>query len=266
MSVFLANLKLNVKKGLQYRKSAISGFFTQMFFGFMQIALYKAFLSQGGSEFTIEQMASYIWLQQVFFTLFNFWDTAKEEISRKIENGDIAYQLIRPTNLYSYWYSINYSKPIGTLILRGLPLAIFALILPKGTCLMLPVGFDNFLMFVMASIFGSLLVASINTLSHVIVLYVMSSKGVFGFMAAIGNFCAGAVVPLPMLPEPVQKVLNFLPFRYVSDLPYRIYVGNINGLDALAQIGLQVLWLGILFGLGHLLTHLRLKKLVVQGG
>lgn len=266
MRVFCANLKLNVKQGLQYRKAAISGFATQLFFGFMQIALYKAFLSQGNSDFTIPQMASYIWLQQIFFTVFNFWDVAKREISQKIVNGDIAYQLIRPTDIHAYWFSINFSKPIGTFILRSLPLIVIALLFPAGTGLMIPVSIENFFMFLLAVVFGALLVAAINTLSHVIVLYVSSSQGVFGFMAAVGLFCAGSVVPLPMLPKAVQTVLNFFPFRYVNDLPYRIYIGNINGTDALIQIAIQIAWFVGVYALGYLLTRVRLKKLVVQGG
>ena len=83
-STFSSIFKMNVKQQFQYRTAAISGIVTQFFFGFMQIALFTAFLSQGESEFTVPQMASYIWLQQCFFTLFKYWDTCKPEISEKI--------------------------------------------------------------------------------------------------------------------------------------------------------------------------------------
>ena len=85
-------------------------------------------------------------------------------------------------------------------------------------------------------------------------------------MVAIGSLLSGGVVPIPMMPKAVQTVLNFFPFRYVSDLPYRIYIGNINGLDALIQIGIQIAWTIGLIIVGKLIMNRKLKKLVVQGG
>ena len=105
MRAFGSVLKMNIKKEFQYRTAAISGLLTQLFFGLMQIALYRQFLMQGNDGFSIVQMTSYIWLQQIFYTLFKFWDGCKYEISEKIVNGDVGYQLIRPMNLYDYWYS-----------------------------------------------------------------------------------------------------------------------------------------------------------------
>ena len=108
MSVFKSNLKLNIKKVVQYRAAAISGVLTQLFFGFMYIALYTAFLKSGKSGFTLREMVSYVWLGQIFFVAFNYFDICKQEISRKIMNGDLAYELIRPINLYDNWFQILY--------------------------------------------------------------------------------------------------------------------------------------------------------------
>ena len=83
MSTFSSILKMNLKQQFQYRTAAFSGIMTQLFFGFMQIALYTAFLVQGESDFTIVQMASYIWLQQAFYTLFKFFDSQKLEITKE---------------------------------------------------------------------------------------------------------------------------------------------------------------------------------------
>ena len=85
-------------------------------------------------------------------------------------------------------------------------------------------------------------------------------------MVAIGFLLAGAIVPIPMMPQSVQAILNYFPFRYVSDLPYRIYIGNINGLDAVIQICIQVCWTIGLIIVGKIVMNKKLKKLVVQGG
>lgn len=265
-NTFSSILKMNVKQQFQYRTAAISGFITQLFFGFMQIALYTAFLRSGKSDFTIAQMASYIWLQQCFFTLFKYWDMCKFEITEKIVNGDVAYQLIRPMNLYNYWYQTIFTKSIGCFLMRSIPLALIVVWLPAGIGLMMPVSGVNFLMFLVSAVIGALLVNAINMISYIITMFTLSPQGIFSFMTAVAGFFAGQVVPLPMLSEGVQRVFNFLPFRYVSDLPYRIYIGNINGKDALIQIGIQVVWLIGIVTLSKIIMNKKLNKIVVQGG
>jgi len=266
MSTFSSILKMNVKQQFQYRTAAFSGIVTQLFFGFMQIALFTAFLSQGDSDFTVAQMASYIWLQQCFFTLFKYWDTCKNEISEKIVNGDVSYQLIRPMNLYSYWFQTVLSKSFGSFLIRAIPLALIVVWLPAGLGLMGPVSMVNFLMFIVSAIIGALLVTAIVNVAYIISLYTLSPAGVFSFLVAIAGLLAGQVVPLPMLPESIQTIFSFFPFRYVSDLPYRIYIGSINGTNALVQIGIQFVWLVVIVLLSKLVMKKKINKLVVQGG
>ena len=266
MSTFGSIMKMNIKQQLQYRTAALSGIITQLFFGFMQISLFTAFLVTGANDFTLAQMSTYIWLQQAFFSLFKYWDCCKTEISEKIENGDISYQLIRPMPIYDYWYQTVISKSFGLLALRALPIIVIALLLPEGIGLMLPVSPLNFLLFLVSMCVSAFLVTAINCITYIITLYTLSSKGVSSFMVAIATFLAGAVVPIPMLPDWFANILNFFPFRYVSDLPFRIYMGNINGLDALIQIGIQIAWLIGIVLISKTVMHRKVNKLVVQGG
>ena len=266
MRTFSSILKMNLKQQFQYRAAAFSGTLTQLFFGFMQISLFTAFLVQGKTDFTIPQMATYIWLQQAFYTLYKYWDACKFEISAKIVNGDIAYQLIRPMSLYNYWYQSVFSKSLGQMIIRAIPLLFVVVWLPAGYGLMAPVSIENFMLFLVSAAIGAFLIASINTMSYIIVLYTLSPSGVFSFMVAIASFLAGQFVPIPMLPKAVANVLNFFPFRYVSDLPFRIYIGNINGADALIQIAIQIVWLVAIVSISKLVMSRKLKKLTVQGG
>ena len=265
MRTFIATLKMETKRTFQYRAAAISGIFTHLFFGFMYIALFTTFLSQGQDGFTLEQMATYVWLQQAFLHILKYHDSCKQDITEKIMNGDIAYQLLRPADLYNYWYTLNFTKPIGHFLLRGIPIIIIGLCLPAGMGLGLPSPI-NFLLFLLSISIGVLLVVAINTFAHVIVMYTMSGKGVFSFLVAVGSFFCGHLIPIPMMPDIAQKILNFFPFRYVSDLPFRIYLGNITGAEMWFQIGIQVAWLAFFVIIGKIMLKFKLKKFVVQGG
>jgi ABC-2 type transport system permease protein len=79
-------------------------------------------------------------------------------------------------------------------------------------------------------------------------------------------FLQGSVIPVPLMPEPLQQVLNWFPFRYVADLPFRLYSGSIAGSDALFQIGIQVIWAIGLLMLGSIAFNCVLRRVIIQGG
>ena len=49
------------------------------------------------------------------------------------------------------------------------------------------------------------------------------------------------------MPTALQNVLNYLPFRFIADLPLRIYIGSISLSSALMFIGgVMMLMLGLI--------------------
>ena len=68
------------------------------------------------------------------------------------------------------------------------------------------------------------------------------------------------------MPEALKKVVYLLPFRYTSDLPFRIYAGNIGTREALISIGVQLVWIVVIIGLGRLWMNKALRRIVIQGG
>jgi ABC-2 type transport system permease protein len=76
----------------------------------------------------------------------------------------------------------------------------------------------------------------------------------------------GALIPIPFMPDALQRFLNFLPFRYLADFPFRVYSGHIPAADALTGIGVQAIWLILLVIAGSRAFRGIQKRIVVQGG
>jgi len=74
------------------------------------------------------------------------------------------------------------------------------------------------------------------------------------------------LIPIPLMPEWLQKIAYILPFRLASDLPFRIYSGNISVADGIKGISVQLMWLLALVLVGRVLLNKALKRVVVQGG
>ncbi|MDX1358858.1 MAG: ABC transporter permease, partial [Clostridia bacterium] len=61
----------------------------------------------------------------------------------------------------------------------------------------------------------------------------MSPIGSLTLFGLVSELLAGMIVPLPLMPEAIQKVLMVLPFWLTGDFPFRIYTGHIAVGDAL---------------------------------
>jgi ABC-2 type transport system permease protein len=68
------------------------------------------------------------------------------------------------------------------------------------------------------------------------------------------------------MPLSLQKVVNWLPFRYTADFPFRVYSGSIAGEEALWGLLIQFVWIITLGVLGAWGFRQARKRIVLQGG
>ena len=58
-------------------------------------------------------------------------DAADLEIEKLIREGGVAYELLRPVDLYAFWYVRTLASRVATTSLRSLPIVLVAgLVLP----------------------------------------------------------------------------------------------------------------------------------------
>jgi len=267
MSTYFSLVKMRFINGLQYRAAALAGIVTQFAFGFMFISMYLAFYRTNPSAFPmgISEVVSYIWMQQAFIMLFVTW-FFEGEIFSAITSGQIAYELARPMDLYSKWFSQCVASRMSRTVLRCLPILIIGFILPEPYRLMLPPDAVQLLLFFLSSVLTLGVVVSFSMLIYITTFYTMSPLGIRLIGAVLADFMAGQIIPLPFFPAGFRQVAELLPFAAMQNMPLRIYTGNISGTDALLGILLQIFWLIALFIIGKIWMRGTLKKVIVQGG
>ena len=265
MRSYFGLFKMTFKGELQYRAKAISGVTTQLFWGLMYVYLYTAFL--GGKiidGFSIAQMTSYVWLGQAFFA-FRYIQLPKN-CAKEIENGDVCYKFVKPLDLYNQWYCEHLGYKIAATLLRFFIIVVIALVLPANMKLYLPVSWTAFGLFLVALFLGGLMTSALSMIAVYLTFKTLSANGIRNIMNVIMGILGGTIIPLPLMPEPMLKVVDLLPFRYVSDLAARIYIGNVSTESALMYIGIGLIWLIVLVALGKFLISKATKKTVIQGG
>ena len=267
MKAYLTYFQLKFISGLQYRAAAWAGIATQFFFGAVYIMVYVAFYESGGKNLPMElpQLVTYLWLNQAFLALIHQFGM-DHELVKLVKSGGIAYELCRPKDLYFMWYFKIIGQRLAEVTLRFIPLIIVTVLLPDPFHFGLPASFTHFLLFLLSLSMGALLVTSLTVLYPIITLTTMNEKGFVNILITIGDILSGLVIPIPFFPNFLKIISRCLPFQYISDLPFRIYVGNISITDGIIGIVLQIIWTFIIIMIGKLLLNKSIRRVVVQGG
>ncbi len=107
---------------------------------------------------------------------------------------------------------------------------------------------------------------AITLLCNSTMLWTVSGEGVVNLVITMVVFFSGMLLPIPLMPEWAQAVLNVLPFRGLVDLPFRLYVGHIPASGVWGALANQLVWTAALVLLGRWALSRGLRRVVVQGG
>lgn len=267
MRKYFAFFRLRFSTDLQYRSAAFAGVITQFVWGAMEILMFRAFYRADASAFPMSFQAtvSYVWMQQAFLALFMAW-MMENEIFSAIVDGNIAYELCRPVNIYRMWFARSLANRFAKALLRCMPILIVALFLPVPYRLMLPVSPGAFALFLLTMLLGTGVTVSFCMLIYMVSFFTVSPMGIRMVAVSGVEFLSGAVIPLPFFPDGIRHFLELLPFASMQNVPLRIYSGDLAGNALWHAVLLQVFWLIALTLLGELLNMQAMKQVTVQGG
>lgn len=178
MKKYLSIFHICFIHSVQYRIVVFSLLFTGFLWGLMLVLAYTAFYRTDPAAFpmTLSQTISYMWLQQVFLLLFSV-TYSDEETESAIESGSIAYELVRPADLYMRWYSRACAGRAAVTMFR-LPLLVVVFFLPSPYNLSLPPNIFQIAMFLLSVVLALGVTVAFTMLMYVSMFYTTSFRGV----------------------------------------------------------------------------------------
>jgi ABC-2 type transport system permease protein len=265
MRLYLELARRSFQQQFAYRAAALAGIFTNGIFGIMIasvfLALYQSQASGGTTSvegWTKDQTITLVWINQSLLMTVYLWGWW--EITRNIQSGAIANELLKPYDYFTYWISRDLGRALAHFLVRGLPTflvgVIFFDVLMPGTW----VTFAAFLASIALAVTVSFCLRFIVNLAG---FWVMDYRGLSAIFAALINLLSGMLAPLAFLPGPIRDAAYVLPFRAVIMTPNEIYLGQVPIWQGL---GLQLLWIAVLILACRYVLGLGERQLVVQGG
>lgn len=248
---------------LQYRAAALAGFGTQLFWGLIRVMIFDAFYrsTTAAQPMTYSQTVTYLWLIQAMLLLIPW--SIDAELRTMIRSGAVAYELLRPADLYWFWYSRALAGRIAPVMLRCIPMFVVA-----GLFLGLqpPASMASAAAWLLATGGALLLSCAITNLLAISLLWTVAGDGIVRLLSPLATLLSGSIVPLPFFPEWSQPILTFLPFRGLMDTPFRLYTGHLPPEQVFGVVGHQLAWTAALVLLGRWLLSLGTRRMIVQGG
>jgi ABC-2 type transport system permease protein len=263
MSALVAMFAARFGVLLQYRAAALAGLATQVFWGFVRVAIFAAFYraSTVTQPMPLEQVITYVWLTQALLLLLPWRYDA--EIEAMVRSGSFAYELLRPVDVYLLWYARALAQRTAPALLRSVPMVVLAVsLLDMGV----PASPAAAIAFVVSLVAAVLLSSSITALLSVSLLFTTSGKGVNMLSSSLINVFSGSLVPLALLPGWLATTAELLPFRGLLDTPFSIYLGRLAPSHAAMAIAHQLLWTAALVLLGRWMLARAATRVTVQGG
>jgi len=263
VSTYWAIFSARFRVLLQYRAAALAGFGTQLFWGFIRVMIFTAFYQSTTSPqpLTLTETIIYVCLGQALLLLIP-WHI-DNDVHNLIRTGNVAYELVRPFDIYWLWFSRAIAMRLAPVFLRALPMFVIAGLFLG---LDLPASWAAAGAFVLSTIGALLLSSAFTTLWSISLLWTITGDGITRLVPSVVAIFSGLIIPLPLFPDWVQPILNFLPFRGILDVPFRLYMGNIQSHAAPWLFIQQLLWAAVIIAFGRMLLSRGLRRVVVQGG
>lgn len=262
MNAYTAMLSARCRTLLQYRAAAVAGFGTQLFWGIIRMMIFAGFYAAGPAAAPMSQrdVVAYIWLGQAFFAMFPL--RSDSELAELILRGNVVYELLRPVDLYGFWYARSLASRIAPTLMRSVPMLAIA---SAAGWLFWP-GPGSLAACIVSLAAAVLMSAALSMLMTVTLAWTVSARGINSIVMSVAYFLSGMVIPLPFFPDRIQPLLRALPFRGLIDTPFRLFTGHIPASELPAVLAHQVLWTAALVLLGRWLLGRARRRLVIQGG
>lgn len=159
----------------------------------------------------------------------------------RIRQGQLAGMLMRP--IHPLHFDISWFAGWKVVvILLWLPIAVVLTLAFKPVFAPTPLGIVTFLF----AIWGAYLIRTMLLwLLGMLSFWTTRVSAIFELYFVLELMLSGRLVPLSLMPNWVQALAAYLPFKWAFGFPIESLVGNLSNAQLLSGLGMQALWIAL---------------------
>lgn len=260
---YVSLAKMTMQNAIAYRSTYFISLLGSLIFVLAMFYLWKAIFDgrEQLSGFSWEQMKAYIFITFLTNSLISWYSETR--IAKKIISGEVAMDLLKPLD----FQKARVAESIGSSLMEGCIAAVMigaVLLLTNG--IILPSTGLSAVLFLISLTASVLIKFCIIYVASLICFWTSNGMGVAWMRAAITNFFSGALVPLAFFPDWLEQLARLLPFQGIVYIPASIYLGKLEGMQAVQSIGAQLLWVVLLWLAAKLMWRWAVRQVTINGG
>lgn len=257
---------------IQRQMSYKVGFFMRILGGLVQVmityylwvAIFNSSETGVVQGFTKNDMIVYVIITYIVMQMINI--SMEWTIADDIRSGSIATNLIKPISYEKRILAESLGESFKNTVTIALPVWIIFYLYKFVVQGVTPPNIGTLALFLVSLILGYILIFLFNFIFSLSAFYVTYIWGFILCKWMVINFFSGQLIPIDFFPATLKNALDYLPFSGMSYTPVMIYLGKYSTNQIIFSIGVQVIWIGILYILYKILWAKAIKRVTVLGG
>jgi ABC-2 type transport system permease protein len=263
ISAYLYIAKTKILASLAYRFDVFSTLITNfiMVFAlsfFWKVAYHGIDTVEGVDE---KQMITYTIISTLLSAAFVF--DVEDTVNDRIRQGDIAMDFIKPVDLFGIYLAQDIGSVVSSVTLKVLPLFIVS---SAFISIPLPASGIHFILFIFSMVLSYMILWLISAIVGLASFWVVELGPIGHIKNALVGTISGSFIPVWFFPDAIKRVLEFLPFMYIYQLPLGIFIGKSDLTESFKGMAVQLLWVCILLFIFNVLQKKARNRVFVQGG
>ncbi len=263
-ALFAKFASVTFQKQITYRFDYFMGILNGFLYVFIFTSLWRALYSQMPQEthggFTLTGIITYAVFAMALKISFSMDDTV---IYKKVQDGSVAIDLIRPVSFYFMNLAESVGYSIFHIFARALPILLISTLIFD---VYFEIGWSRVGFFAVSALMGYLIMFMINYLVGLLAFWFLEVFPFQLFKYGLITFLSGGIVPIDFFPDAMRPFIMILPFQYIHYTPTVIIMGHVDAGRGAELVLYQAVWVILLALLSKGAWRAGRNKLVIQGG
>ena len=266
MKKYIKCFLMGISKATEYRFDFFSSYFGAIFPILIQVSMWKAIYETTGGGI----LYGYTYHQMLLYTFFvgvtaKFLSTGFEwEMNDDIKNGGLNKYIVKPINYCYYRGACFFGERFSLSIIFLIILTVISVIF--GMLGYFKIDVIRIIYFITAIVFSLILNFTFFFIVGLSGLWLTEISRIFPAISVIIMVMSGGIFPLDILGEHFNKVILFLPVKYMLQFPVEIITGKEMTIPIYFSFAVQIFWIVFLGSLASIMWKKGLKKYVAVGG
>ncbi|KXU34205.1 hypothetical protein AXK12_07865 [Cephaloticoccus capnophilus] len=259
--VFLVGLQSNLVYRWNFLLRGVFSLFHLLGVFILWSAAFSGNATIGG--FDVRQTMTYF-ISLIVLQFFVAAANEDHQVSDEIRNGLINQFLLKPISYFAYRFTLYLAARLVSGFLVLIPLAAAFPLLRDY--IVMPTEPWRYVAAVPALLLSGLIQFSIAYCFGLLSFWFLEIQGFIMLSYAVETVLGGNLFPLDLMPAPIFKAAQYLPFYYQMYFPAAILTGRIGLESATSGLLIQSAWVCVLFLVSHFLWKRGLWLHTAVGG